>query len=240
MASTSPRAQYDRFGAAYHAKRRSRAGGFYNDFLDLPALTALLKEDVRGRDVLDLGCGAGLFTRRLAGWGARAVGLDQSRTMLELARRENPGLTFVQGSAARLPFRARRFDVAASALMAHYLRDLRPLFRETARVLRPGGLWVFSFHHPLGELLKVDRPRRRASLGPYFHGRAYEWSMGPMRLRSFHHTFEAVFEALGAAGFVVERLLEPRPPTQARRVDPSSYAATRDFPAFCALRARLR
>jgi SAM-dependent methyltransferase len=234
-------AQYERFGRAYHLKRTSPAGSFYNDLLDRPALTALLRGELRGRRVLDLGCGSGLFTRRLARAGARVVGLDQSETMLALARAANPGVRFVRGDAAHAPFPPRSFDVVVSALMAHYFADLRPLFREAARVLKPGGAWAFSFHHPFNETLRFTgrRGRAAAAADPYFHRRAYEWRMGPMRLTSYHHTFEEVFESLRAASFVVERLLEPRPPARAARVSRADYERTRDYPSFCALRARL-
>ncbi|MBI3547569.1 MAG: methyltransferase domain-containing protein [Elusimicrobia bacterium] len=234
------RRAYDRWGAAYHEKRSTAAGGFYNDFLDLPAFARLLNGEVRGRDVLDLGCGSGLLTRRLRLWGARAQGADQSETMLAIARRENPGVRFTRCEASRTPFRARSFDVVASALMVHYSRNLGPIFREAARVLRPGGAWVFSFHHPFNETLTFTETggRVRAEAAPYFHSGRYAWAIGPMKLHSHHHTFQDVFEALAEAGFVVERLLEPAPPARARKVSERDYRVTSAYPFFCAIRAR--
>ena len=190
--------------------------------------------------MLDLGCGSGLFTRRLKAWGGCVRGLDKSAAMVAIARAENPDIPFTVGDARRAPFAPRSFDIVAAALLAHYFRDLDPLFREVSRLLKPGGIWAFSFHHPFNETLRIlhRKGRPTAAAGPYFHERPYAWKIGKMRLVSFHHTLEAVLEGLHAEGFVVERLLEPRPPARARHVSPRGFALTRAYPFFCAIRAR--
>lgn len=107
--------------------------------------------------VLDIGCGRAALLRILAArvrFTTPPVGLDASKTMLELAQRDirrsgEQGIDLVRGAATVLPFAADSFDFVISAHMVKHLSDqaLRQCFREIYRVLRPGGLamvWDFA------------------------------------------------------------------------------------------------
>ena len=102
----------------------------------------LRRIDLTGvRDALDVGCGTGeLLERAARAHPGRYVGVDLSLDMLEAARRKlgtRAGL--VVGSATRLPFRARGFDLVVSTSALHHWRDPETAFAEIRRVLRPGG-----------------------------------------------------------------------------------------------------
>jgi SAM-dependent methyltransferase len=105
------------------------------------ALVAELLEDLPPEPtVLDAGCGDG--KRTLARLGdARAVGLDFSRRGLELARRNGPGAALVQGDMVDLPLADGTVDgITAYHAVFHVDRDRHTdVYREFARVLRPGG-----------------------------------------------------------------------------------------------------
>jgi demethylmenaquinone methyltransferase/2-methoxy-6-polyprenyl-1,4-benzoquinol methylase len=96
----------------------------------------------RGGSVLDVACGSGKLTVelvRLAGPNGRVVGLDFSPQMLEMARRDHPGIEFLEGDALNLPFDDASFDAST---MAFGLRNLsNPIrgLREMLRVVKPGG-----------------------------------------------------------------------------------------------------
>lgn len=103
--------------------------------------------DLRGRRVLDLGCGTGRFAAALAEQGiARAWGVDASPEMLAVARKKLPASVGLrQGRAEDLPFRHGWFDGVVMWLVAH-LVDRPAAFREASRVLAPDGrLAVVSF-----------------------------------------------------------------------------------------------
>jgi len=107
--------------------------------------------DVRGLDVLDLGCGTGRHTVALAVAGARVTGVDQSPEMLAVARQklEGSGVRWVeQGLPGVLPFDKSSFDLVVSGLVFEHLPDVTPVFAEIARLLRPGGRVIISALHP--------------------------------------------------------------------------------------------
>lgn len=95
-----------------------------------------------GGSALDVACGSGKLTARLAalaGASGRVVGLDFSPEMLAIARRAHPGLEFVEGDALNLPFGSGEFDATTIAFGLRNLADPIRGLREMVRVLRPGG-----------------------------------------------------------------------------------------------------
>ncbi|GLT19312.1 malonyl-[acyl-carrier protein] O-methyltransferase [Vibrio zhanjiangensis] len=109
-------------------------------------LLKLLPEDMRGKTVLDLGCGTGYFAALLRDRGARVVCCDLSEKMLDKAR-QRCGLTnmqYHQGDAESLPFGDRSIDVVFSSLALQWCNDLSGPLREMRRVLKPDGTIYFS------------------------------------------------------------------------------------------------
>jgi SAM-dependent methyltransferase len=116
-----------------------------------PALRALLP-DLRGRTVLDLGCGYGWFCR----WAesrsaARVLGIDVSEKMLARARADTPGgaIAYERADLESVALERRAFDLVYSALALHYVADLGRLVAEIAGALTPGGRLVVSVEHPI-------------------------------------------------------------------------------------------
>jgi 2-polyprenyl-6-hydroxyphenyl methylase/3-demethylubiquinone-9 3-methyltransferase len=101
--------------------------------------------DLRGRLVLDAGCGGGLVARGLADAGATVVGLDRSLGSLRVARRA-VGARFrpTGGRLERLPFADGRFDAVVAADVLEHVPDLPAAVAELARVLAPGGGFAFD------------------------------------------------------------------------------------------------
>ncbi|MGD0546371.1 MAG: class I SAM-dependent methyltransferase [Terracidiphilus sp.] len=97
-------------------------------------------EAKRGESILDLGCGDGQLTLRLAATGASVVGVDLSPEMLAAARAR--GVDAREGSAESLPFPAAAFDAVFSNAVLHWIRDQDVMMAEVRRVLKPGGRFV--------------------------------------------------------------------------------------------------
>ena len=105
--------------------------------------------DIRGRRVLDLGCGHGWLAAKLAAEGANVTGIDGSAALVRTARTEHPGLTFdLADLVDGFPDGHGRFDAVVSHLVLMDLPDLDRLLTGVAAALVPGGLFLFSILHP--------------------------------------------------------------------------------------------
>lgn len=116
-----------------------------------PALRALVP-DLRGKKVVDLGCGFGWFSRWAREQGAAEVlGLDVSEKMLARARTmtRDDTVTYRRGDLENLDLAQASFDLAYSSLAFHYIEDISGLLANVHRALVPGGRLVASVEHPI-------------------------------------------------------------------------------------------
>ncbi len=98
----------------------------------------------QGERILDLGCGTGHLTQRIALSGARVTGLDRSAQMIEQARAAYPNIEFVLGDAANFGF-PQPFDGVFSNAALHWMKPPEPVAASIARCLRPGGRLIAEF-----------------------------------------------------------------------------------------------
>ena len=169
---------------------------------------------VDGKHVVEIGCGGAQAAIAFAKRGAVVTGVDiaaaEIRFAHDLAQREHVHITLLQRDMADLePIATSSQDIAFSACAFGYVDDLRSCFREVHRVLKPGGLFVWSAGHPfnypldLGSLVVV---RSYFDRGIHVEGETPEPGDA---FGSVHRTISDYFELLTGTGFVVERLLEP-------------------------------
>jgi SAM-dependent methyltransferase len=176
--------------------------------------------DVRGRRVLEVGAGAAQCTRWLATEGALAVGFDVSAAQLAQARlldaRTGVATTLVQADAQQLPFQDGSFDLACSAYGAvPFVVDSAAVMREVARVLKPGGRWVFSVTHPIRWCFADDPgPGGLVAQTSYFDRRAYveQDEQGAATYVEHHRTIGDRVREIVAAGLVLDDIVEPEWP----------------------------
>ena len=182
---------------------------------------ARLLGDVRDRDVLEVGCGAAQGARWLVREGARVTAFDVSYGQLLESRRldARSGTTVarvVQADAQALPFRDAAFDVVVSAFGAiPFIADSAGTMREVARVLRPGGRFVFSVTHPTRWAFPDDPgPRGLTVQQSYFDRTPYVEvdAAGAASYVEHHRTLGDRVRELVAAGLVLEDRVEPEWP----------------------------
>jgi SAM-dependent methyltransferase len=220
---------WDSYAPSYQAEHGGELGeaGFVWCPEGVTEDDAGLLGDVAGRTVLDVGCGAGQTTRWLREHGARVVGFDLS---LEQLRRATAPLPLVRADAESLPLRDGSFDVACSAYGAlPFVADSARVMREVARVLKPGGRWVFSVTHPFRWCFPDDPTEAglRAS-GSYFDRTPYveQGEDGAAVYVEHHRTFGDRVRELVAAGFAVRDVVEPEWP-EGHETTYAQWSATR-------------
>ncbi|MHC1562678.1 class I SAM-dependent methyltransferase [Actinomycetospora sp. C-140] len=175
---------------------------------------------LRGRTVLEVGCGAASCSRWLARAGARVVGLDLSAGMLRQAReadrRTGTAVPLVQADAGAVPLRDGCVDAAFSAFGAvPFVADPRAVMREVARVLRPGAPWVFAVNHPMRWMFPDDPgPDGLTVSQSYFDRTPYAEvdAAGRVVYVEHHRTIaDRVADVVGA-GLALEGIVEPEWP----------------------------
>jgi SAM-dependent methyltransferase len=164
-------------------------------------------DDVAGRSVLELGCGAAQWSIALRTKGARCVGLDVSCAQLSHARGAHGVLPLVLANGERLPFASDAFDVVFCDYGALTFCDPANIIPEVARVLRPNGQLAFCTVHPL-IYLTFDEAKQR-------HTRRLQIPFAQLgRTDSDDGTIDWALSAgawvgvLRASGFEIERLVE--------------------------------
>jgi SAM-dependent methyltransferase len=164
---------------------------------------------------LDVGCGTGIALPALAAQKWTMVGVDVSADQLAVAkdRAESVGARLVQADASQLPFSDGSFDAVVSLLTHTDFEDASAVFREAARVVKPGGRFAYVGVHPCFVGPMVERhPQGSHILHPGYR-RSGWWPDAPGVVRSRvgvnHRPLEQLLNCVLDAGFGLNRVEEP-------------------------------
>jgi len=220
---------YESMAESYEAHAEDSA---YNAHYDRLAVLEVIG-DVRDRRVLDVGCGPGFYARELIGRGAVVVAFDASERMVHLAAQRVPEARVVQAVLGEpLPFPDHEFDLAVCALAIHYVSNRGAAFAELFRVLRPGGAAIVSTQHPTADWLRKG--------GSYFDVRREQdtWTRDGVSytVDFWREPLTSLCDAATRAGFLIERILEPRPSAVMRERWPDDWEKLNREPGFLVMR----
>lgn len=187
--------------------------------------------DLKGKRVLDLGCGGGHCAVAFAKAGAGVIGLDHSKVQLSYARRlaeaAEVRIELREADVADLAWlRPDSIDVVFSSYTLSYVNDLARVFRQVHRVLKVGAPLVFSLVHPVWSTIDDTpgppeggwegvadgtggaEPKVRRS---YFDRVPIGYERNGVEFTEYHHTFGELYMALSRNSYKVDTVLEPEP-----------------------------
>ena len=198
------------------------------------------------RRVLDVGCGEGQLSRLAASLGACVVGIDPTWAQLTVARSRGGAPMYAAASAHRLPFSDGRFDAVVACLVFEHITDTDTAIAEVARVIEPGGRFVFFLNHPLlqtpgsGWIDDHILMEQYWRIGPYLvEDTTLEEVDKDVVLPFVHRPLSRYVNAMAEHGLFVTRMEEPAPPPGFLAVaDEYEFAAT--IPRLLLLRAEKR
>lgn len=179
---------------------------------------------VAGKHLLEIGCGAAQCGIAFAKQGAIVTGVDIAAAQLaiaqELAEQNSVSITFHQRDMTDLaPIASESQDIVFTSIALHYVDDIVSCFKEVHRTLRSNGLFVYSVGHPFSAMMDgatLLPTRSYSDTGKVVLGLEVSDEVG-FAFAENRRTVSDYFNALVAAGFIVEQMVEP----DIRPVDPT-------------------
>jgi SAM-dependent methyltransferase len=213
---TDNAAAWDRHSAGYQeGARLSTDVAHYGPDIGTEADYRLLG-DLKGKRVLELGCGGAQCSIAFAKQGATAIGVDFSAEQLAFARRlcdrEEVRIELHLSDLADLAFlRADTIDLVFSAYAFGYVEDLNRVFRQVHRVLKVGAPLVFSLPHPAYDMLDDDSAEPLLVRRSYFDRSPIDYEYNGIGFTDYHHTIADLYMSLVRASYRVDLMMEPEP-----------------------------
>jgi ubiquinone/menaquinone biosynthesis C-methylase UbiE len=218
-----------------------------------------------GEQVLEIACGNGVFTRRMASLGARVVATDFSLNMLERAKQrktdydENIEYRVVDATKEDqlLALGEGRFDAAVCNMAIMDMADIEPMARALPRLLKPGGRFVFSITHPCfnhtgitrvmeqtdrdGEIVDLYSIKVWRYLTPH-NARGLAMIGQPIPQPYFERTLSVLFNTFFSQGWALDGIEEPwfDPSRANSNSNPRSWLSFKEIPPCLIVRLRPR
>ncbi len=192
-----------------------------NNLFEIPALFSMMP-DLKGKKVLDLGCGFGEHCKQFIGCGAKkVVGIDISEKMLDIAKKENSDskITYINMPMEEIAQLNEQFDVVVSSLAFHYVEDFVGVVKSIYDMLDVDGVFIFSQENPLCTCYSGGDRWTRDENGNKLHLNLADYGIEGEResvwfvdnVKKYHRTFSTIINTLIEVGFTVEKMIEPLP-----------------------------
>ncbi|MDC5855933.1 class I SAM-dependent methyltransferase [Vibrio europaeus] len=217
-----------------HALKYSEVvkGNIYNALLERPTTLALLG-DVKGKAVVDMGCGSGIYAQWFLEHGvSNLTCVDLSAEMIDLVKSEygNRLTAYVQDLSKGLPNEASSSaDIIVCPLVLHYIEDLNVVLKDVYRVLKPGGYIVFSTHHPFADF-------ECTTSGNYFERERVteDWNTvgDPVEVSFYRRSLTEISDAVTSSGLFISRISEGEVDERAKAISEEAYQYLKRNPNF--------
>ncbi len=234
---------------AYKWADRHRGGeSVSHEYLEKPAMMAALP-DLTGKKVLCLGCGTGEECRKIKDLGAaEVIGVEKESEMIKLAKEAYADIEFSVMSMEQLDFPENTFDLVYSSLVVHYASDWTVPLAQVYKVLKPGGTFLFSAHHPIWhgaeKLREGDKYITRLGAakigrdgheiyGDYLNTRQINDTLfNELEISYFHKPLSESLTEILASGFTIKEFIEPKAIEEAKTKKHNFWAVHQKIPLF--------
>lgn len=230
---------YSKYAKKWASNMRS-GKNLAHEYLEKPAMYRLLPS-LKGKSILCVGCGSGEECDILKKSGAiKVVGTDISKGLIAEAKIGFPKLEFHVMDMEKLKFPSQSVDIVYSSLTMHYVKEWLPILKNIKSILKPGGVFLFSTHHPVKWGGETVRGQDRESFllgyekihesggkkivrvhGDYFKTRLmHDRWFGEMDVSYWHKPLSEILTEIRNSGLVIEEFVEPRPIGKGKRLKP--------------------
>ncbi|TCN20520.1 class I SAM-dependent methyltransferase [Mesobacillus foraminis] len=228
------RTAFDQLASDYehHADTKNA----YNIYYERPAMLNLFPANIKNQKVLDAGCAAGWYTAELLKLGAEVTATDISTDMVAAAKRRvgNKARVLNLDLSKELPFQNHSFDLIISSLVMHYIQDWDRPFSEFQRILKPGGILLFSTHHPFMDInLSKEKKYFSTELINDQWERQGKLIDVPFYRRPLNEILNKTLQY-----FTIESIVEPQPTVEFKSLKPDGYERLMNNPNFLIVKAR--
>lgn len=197
----------------------------YGDFCGKPEAIEIAKKIGKGKVILDLGCGEGFYSRKMADFAKKVIGIDNAKGMLDLAieqeKREKRGIDYRLGNVKNMNFiENSSIDICIGNYVVNYIEtnELKKFYGEISRVLKPGGSFILVLPHPyfwlaldFGESVS-HKPKEfdyNKSRGIFFFVKTKTVDGDNVDIGMYHSRLEDHFDAIAKTCLIVNQIVEP-------------------------------
>ncbi|MDI6740512.1 MAG: class I SAM-dependent methyltransferase, partial [Candidatus Edwardsbacteria bacterium] len=176
-------------------------------------------------------------------------------SLIAAARQRYPDLDFIVMDMERLRLEPASFDLVFSSLTLHYVRDWAVVLRNVHRVLKPGGIFLFSTHNPVywGAEERPEGEYKLRALGYRKHVKSnavevygdyararkiHDTWFGSFNVTYYHRPFSAILNDILRSKFKLVYCVEPKPLSSAKRIDKGFWEKASKLPLFVIFRLR--
>lgn len=194
---------------------------------------SIIKHIPECKSLIDIGCGTGWLTERLASKSERVTGIDPSKTSIAIARERHsgPSIKYINISIETYPTKSTKFDAAISNMTASCAPDLDSFFVGARAILKRKSPYIFTIPHPYFWSLYwgyASHPKFRYKKSMAVEGDfKIQAESTNFKTTHFHHPLERYVSAISSSGFAIESIIE---------LSGRNY----NFPRFMLIHARAR
>lgn len=255
MEKTDIKHNWDKMAQAYESFTSGKDS--YSNLIEWKAIKTIIP-DLKGKRILDLGCGTGRFSFLFEELKpSQIIAVDLSEEMIEIGKKtaeeKESIIQFIKNDIENLSaVTSNSIDLIFSSTTLHYIKNLNNIMDEISRILIPGGTCILSVIHPVysacypvshnnGDFPKdedwdvkyLDKSIR-AYIQPWIE---YNPEIENFLSYSYHHTMSDYINSIVKSGLQIKELLEPMPPEDWKENSPGRYYGFIETPTYAIFRA---